>query len=96
MSIKGFRTQLEEYYKKQRDLVNQRAKLKAAFTEADLNTTNLEMLKLLFKQHTLTQQTLDYEHKTTQQEVMLKIKEAQTYSLSDQLKIRDEVILKAK
>ena len=49
MAIKGFRTQLEEFYKKQRDLVNQRAKLKTSFTEADLSTTNLEMLKLLFK-----------------------------------------------
>ena len=92
MAIKGFRTQLEEFYKKQRDLVNQRAKLKTAFTEADLAAMSLEMLKILFRQHTLTQQTLDYEHKTAQQEVMLKIKEAQTYSLSDQIKIRDEVI----
>ena len=54
MAIKGFRTQLEEFYKKQRDLVNQRAKLKTAFTEADLAATSLEMLKLLFRQHTLT------------------------------------------
>ena len=49
MAIKGFRTQLEEFYKKQRDLVNQRAKLKTAFTEADLAATSLEMLKLLFR-----------------------------------------------
>jgi len=50
------------------------------------------MLKLLLRQHILTQQNLDYEHKSSQQEVQLKIKEAQTYSLSEQLKLRDEII----
>ena len=94
--VKGFRQQLEEYYKKQRDLVNQRTKLKQSFGEADLSSANAEMLRLLFRQHTLTQQTLDYEHKSSQQEVMLKIKEAQTYSLSEQVKLRDEVIAKAR
>lgn len=54
------------------------------------------MLKLLFRQHILTQQNLDYEHKDNQQEVQIKIKEAQTFSLSEQLRIRDEVISSTK
>lgn len=53
---------------------------------------SLEMLKLILRQHVLTQQNLDYEHKSNQQEVQLKIKEAQTFSLSEQLKLRDDII----
>ena len=47
--VKGFRQQLEELYKKQRDLVNQRTKLKQAFADADLSSANAEMLRLLFR-----------------------------------------------
>lgn len=94
--IKTMRQTLEDCYRKQRDLANERAKLKQRFQTADLSLQSLEMLRLILRQHILTQQTLDYEHKSSQQEVQLKIKEAQTQSLSEQLKLRDEVIMRTK
>lgn len=41
------------------------------------------MLKLILRQHILTQMNLDYEHKSNQQDVQLKIKEAQMFSVSE-------------
>ena len=95
--VQQMRQNLEECYKTQRDLTNERSKIKQRFQSCvELSRQACEMLQLLLKQHILQQQNLDYEHKNSQQEVQLKIKEAQTYSLSEQLKLRDEVIMRTR
>lgn len=64
------RQTLEDSYKQQRDLANVRAKIKQRFQNStELSVQAMEMLKLLLRQHILTQQNLDYEHKSSQQEV---------------------------
>ena len=50
------RETLEDSYKKQRDLANERAKLKQRFQSAsELSMQSMEMLKLVLRQHILTQ-----------------------------------------
>ena len=49
------RQTLEDSYKKQRDLANERAKLKQRFQAAsDLTMQSMEMLQLILRQHVLT------------------------------------------
>ena len=95
--VRSMRQTLEDCYKKQRDLANERAKIKQKFQSVtDMAVQSTEILKMLLRQHILIQQNLDYEHKSTQQEVQLKIKEAQTYSLSEQLRVRDDIIARTR
>ena len=48
--VRSMRQTLEDSYKKQRDLANERAKLKQRFqSSADLSMQSMEMLKLLLR-----------------------------------------------
>ena len=48
--VRSMRQTLEDSYKKQRDLANERAKLKQRFQScADLSMQSMEMLKLLLR-----------------------------------------------
>lgn len=72
-----------------------RSQLKTNWTNANLTPGQCELLNLIVREHTLQVNNLDAMHRCQQQEMMLKIKEAQQHRLSDQLKLRDSIIKRA-